>query len=259
MKTQSLFSRRVVQIICLLLLGGVAQAAEIRILCANGMQAVMEDLVPRFERASGHRVSIMFATGGAATKRASDGEAVDIVIAPQPGIDTLIKAGKVPAGNVAALASAGISVAVRKGSARPDISSPEALKRALLAAKSIAYLDPKDGGASGVHFAEVLDRLAIADVVKAKTIFARKADAVGAMVAKGEVELGVLQYQLLFSVPGIEIIGPLPGELQNATVFSAAIMAGAQDADASQALTVYMRTPEAMAVIREKGMEPALP
>jgi molybdate transport system substrate-binding protein len=243
------------RILCLLVMGATAQAAEIKVLCANGMQAVMEDLGPRFERASGHRLSMAFATGGAASKRAIDGEAVDVVIAPTPGIEALVKAGLVAREDVAALASTGISVAVRQGTAKPDISSPEALRRALLSAKSITYLDPADGGASGIHFARVLDRLAIGPEMKAKTVFAPKADAVGAMVARGEAEIGVLQYQLLFSVPGIEIVGPLPGDLQNSTIFAAAILSGRRDAVASRTLTTYLRTPEAAAVIKAKGME----
>ena len=157
------------------------------------------------------------------------------------------------------VASTGISVAVRKGTPKPDISSPEAFKRALLAAKSITYLNPADGGASGIHFAKVLDRLGIASEMKAKTVFASKAGAVGPMVANGEAEIGVLQFQLLFSIAGIEIVGPLPGDLQDGTVFSAAIMSGTRDAEASKALISFLRAPEAAAVIKAKGMEPAAP
>ena len=256
MKTPSLFTLRVLQAVCLLLVGCATQAAEVKILCANGMQTVMEDLGPKFERATGHRLNMVFASGGAVTKRASEGEPVDVVIAPQPGVDALVKAGKVPQENVFELARTGISVAVRKGSAKPDISSPEALKRTLLSARSITYLDPKDGGASGVHFAKVLDRLGIAEEMKGKTILARKADDVGGMVARGEVEIGVLQFQLLFFAAGVEIVGPLPGDLQNPTVFAAAIMGGAvNDAEAPRALMAYLRTPEAVAVLKAKGME----
>lgn len=259
MTTQSFGVLGALQTICLLLVGPAAQAAEISVLCANGMQTVMEDLGPRFERASGHKLSIVFATGGAASKRATEGEVIDVVIAPTPGIDALVKLGRVKQENVATLASTGISVAMRQGAARSDISTPEAFKRALLSAKSITYLNPKDGAASGIHFAKVLDRLAIAEEVKAKTLFASKTDAVGAMVASGEAELGVLQYQLLFSAPGIQIVGPLPGDLQSSTVFAAAILSGLKDEAGPKALTTYLRTPEAAVVIKAKGMEPASP
>jgi molybdate transport system substrate-binding protein len=236
-------------------LGSTAESAEIKVLCANGMQTVMEDLAPKFERATGHKLLITFATGGATVTRAGGGELVDVVIAPHRGIDGLVKDGKVAADAVTAIASTGISVAVRKGAPRPDISSPDALKRALLAAKSITYLNPADGGASGIHFAKVLDRLGIANEMKSKTVFAPNTGAVGAFVASGEAEIGVIQYQLLFSVPGIEIVGPLPGDLQDTTVFSGAIMGGAGGGEAPRTLINFLRSPEAAAVIKAKGME----
>jgi molybdate transport system substrate-binding protein len=223
------------------------------------MQTVMEDLAPKFELATGHKLVIAFATGGATAKRAGGGEPADVVIAPHRGIDRLVKEGKVAADSVTALASTGISVAIRKGAPKPDISSPDALKRTLLAAKSVTYLNPADGGASGIHFAKVLDRLGIANEMKSKTVFAPKAGALGAFVANGEAEIGVIQYQLLFSLPGIEIVGPLPGDLQDTTVFSGAIMPGTRDAEASRVLINFLRSPEAAAVIKAKGMEPSAP
>jgi molybdate transport system substrate-binding protein len=237
-------------------LASTAEAAEIKVLCANGMQPVMQDIGPMFERATGHKLAITFATGGATVQRIRDGEATDVVIAIQQGIDSLVKAVKVTANTVAVLASTGISVAIRQGAPRPDISSPEALKRTLLAAKSITYLNPADGGSSGIHFATVLDRLGIASEMKSKTVFAPSTSALGVLVAKGEAEVGVLQFQLLFSVPGIDIVGPLPGDLQSTTVFSAALAGTARDAQAAKALIDFLRTPEAVAVIEAKGMDP---
>ncbi len=255
MKTQSFFIASGLRIIGLLLLASTANAAELRVLCANGMQSVMTTLAPQFEQLSGHKLLITYATGGVAVQRAAEGEDVDLVIAPQPGIDALVKGGKALREKVVPIASTGISVAVRKGAPKPDISSPESFKRALLAAKSITYLDPKEGGASGIHFAKVLERLAISDEMKAKTVFAHHTDAVGTLVAKGEAELGVVQFQLLFAVQGIEVIGPLPGDLQNLTVFAAVVMARTKVDVASTALTHYLRSPEASASIRAKGME----
>ena len=172
-----------------------------------------------------------------------------------------MKDGKALAGNVTVLARSGIGVAVRKGAPKPDISSPDALKRTLLAAKSIAYVDPASGGASGIHFAKVLDRLGIANEMQSKTVFPNpKTPAeVGVLVANGEAEIGVHLIQELMSVAGIDIVGPLPGDLQDTTVFSAAIMTGAKDADAAKALVDFLRTPEAAKVIKAKGMEPATP
>ena len=259
MKVRSLVAASGIAFIFLFLFGSAAQSAELKVLCANGMQPVMEDLAPKFERANGHKLAIAFATGGATVKRAGGGEPADVVIAPRSGIDRLVKEGKVAADAVTALASTGISVAIRKGAPKPDISSPDALKRTLLAAKSVTYLNPADGGASGIHFAKVLDRLGIANEMKSKTVFAPKAGAVGAFVANGEAEIGVIQYQLLFSVPGIEIVGPLPGDLQDTTVFSGAVMPGSSDAEASRSLISFFRSPEAAAVIKAKGMEPGAP
>lgn len=236
--------------------GRPAQAAEVKVLCAAGMQDVMQDLGPKFERTTGHKLTIAFATGGATIKRASDGEAVDVVIAPAEGIDVLVKGGKVAASAPTQIARSIISVAIRKGAAKPDISTPDAFKRALLAAKSVTYLNPADGGASGIHFARVLGRLGIADEMKAKTVFAPRAGALGGMVARGEAEIGVVQFQLLFSVSGIDIIGPLPGDLQQTTIFSAAILAASKDAQTAQALIAFLRTPEAVGGIKAKGMEP---
>jgi len=231
------------------------------VLSAIGMQSVLEDLAPKFERATGHRLAILFTTAGAAIKRAQDGEAADVVIATRQGIDGLVKNGKASANNVTALASAGISVAIRKGAPKPDISSPDALKRTLLAAKSISYVDPASGGASGIHFTKVLDRLGIANEMKSKTVFPNpKAPAeVGALVANGEAEIGVHIIVELISVAGIDIVGPLPGDLQNTIVFAAAVMASVKDAEAAKALVNFLGTPEAAAVTKAKGMEPAAP
>ncbi len=235
---------------------GIANAAEIKVLSANGMREVMEDLGPKFERASGHKLAITFGNLGVIVKRVQDGETADVVITPRQGIDGFVKDGKADASSVTALARTGTGVVVRKGAPKPDISSPEALKRTLLAAKSITYDDPALGGASGPHFAKVLDRLGIANEMKPKTIYAKDAGDTGVQIANGKAEIGVGQLQRLMSVAGIDIVGPLPGDLQDTIVFTAAIMAGAKDAAASKALVNFLRTPEAAAVIKAKGMEP---
>ena len=243
-----------------LLVGGIAaEAAELKVISAIGMQSVMEDLGPKFERASGHKLAITFGSWGAVVKRVQGGEAADVIVIPRQGIDSLVKDGKAAAGEVTDVARSGMGVAVRKGAPKPDISSPEALKRTLLAAKSITYGNPAQGSASGSHFAKVLDRLGIADEMKAKTVFPPKPGTDPLLVANGEAEIGVNQIQELISVPGIELVGPLPGDLQNTLVFSTAIMAGAKDAEVAKALVNFLRTPEAAVVIKAKGMEPATP
>ena len=261
MKIRSIVAAASIGLMFLLVLGIKAEAAELKVLSAFGMQSVMEDLGPKFERATGHKLAISFATGGATVKRAQDGESADVVIALRQGIDSLVKNSKAAADNVTVVAHSGIVVAVRKGAPNPDISSPDALKRTLLAAKSIAYVDPASGGASGIHFAKVLDRLGIANEMQSKTVFPNpKTPAeVGVLVANGEAEIGVHLIQELMSVAGIDLVGPLPGDLQAITVFSAAIMTGAKDAAAAKALVDFLRTPESAKVIKAKGMEPAAP
>jgi molybdate transport system substrate-binding protein len=239
--------------------GNSTEAAEIKVLSTASFRQVMEDLGPKFERASGHKLAITFGTSGAVVKRVQGGETADVVIMPRQGIDSFVKDGKAVAGNVTVLARSGIGVAIRKGAPKPDISSPEALKLTLLAAKSITYTNPAWGAADGIHFAKVLDRLGIADEMNSKTVFLPKPGPAGVLVANGEAEIGVQQIQGLMPVAGIEIVGPLPGDLQNTLVFAAAIMAGARDAAASKALVNFLRTPEAATVIKAKGMEPATP
>jgi molybdate transport system substrate-binding protein len=251
-----IYTRSIAAAVGLAFLVGNVQSAELKVLCANGMQTAMEVLGPKFEHATGHKVVLAFATGGETIKRSRDDEAADVVIAIREGIDGLARDSKVVPGSAVTVASTGISIAVRQGARKPDISTPEALKSALLAAKSVTYLNPSDGGSSGIHFAKVLNRLGIADELKTKTVFAPKAQAVGTLVANGDADLGILQYQLLFGVPGIEIVGPLPGDLQNNTVFSAALLTKSESAEASKALVNFLRTPEAGSVIRAQGMEP---
>jgi molybdate transport system substrate-binding protein len=234
---------------------GVAQAAEIKALVALGMKEIVGDLGPKFEKASGHKLAIKFGTLGGVVKMVQGGETADIVIIPRQGINGLVKDGKAAADNVTDIARSEIVVFFRKGAPKPDVSTPDALKRALLAAKSISYGNPADGGASGIHFAKVLDRLGIAKEMKPKTIYARPGGG-GELVAEGKAELGVTQLQIIMPVAGIEVAGPLPGDLQAATTFSSAIMSGARNAAPAQALVKFLRTPEAAKVIRAKGMNP---
>jgi molybdate transport system substrate-binding protein len=243
---------------CVLVMSIAAQATELKVLSAIGMRLVMEDLGPKFEQTTGHKLAISFDAGGVVVKRVQDGETADVVMLPQPALERLMRDGKLVAGSETLLRS-GIDVAVRKGAPKPDISSPEALKRTLLAAKSITYSNPVLGGASGTHFAKVLDRLGIGSEMKPKTVFSKIPGEVGQLIANGEAEIAVHQIQELISVPGIEIVGPLPGDLQNTIAFSGAIMTGTKEAELGKALINFLRTPDAAAAIKVKGMEPATP
>jgi molybdate transport system substrate-binding protein len=259
MKMRLFVPRVNIAFIFLLLTGNGANAAELKVLSSIGMQGVLENLGPKFEQATGHKLMMAFDASGGVVKRVRAGESADIVVIPRQSVESLVKDGKAVAETVAVLAQSGIGLAIRKGAPKPDISSPEALKRTLLKAKSITYSNPEHGGASGIHFAKVLNRLGIANEVKPKTVFLPKPGPVAVLVAKGEAEIAVHQVQELLMVPGVEVIGPLPGDLQDTIVFSAAVIAGTNDAEAGKALINFLRTPEAAAVIKTKGMEPIIP
>jgi len=230
---------------------------ELKVLSAIAMQTVMEDLGPKFERASGHKLAISFATMGQAVKQIQDGETADVIIIPRSGIEGFVKDGKAEAGNVTEVAYSIMGLAVRSGAPKPDISTSEAFKRALLAAKSFTYPNPATGAAVGSYIVQLLERLGITDEMQPKTVLLSKPGFSPNLVANGEVEMTVNHVQELVPIAGIEIVGPLPDDLQNRFVFSAAIMAGNKQFEASKALVNFLRTPEAAAVIQEKGMEPS--
>jgi len=245
--------------VIVLALGGMpagASAAEIKALATIALQSVMEDLAPRFEKASGHKVSITFGLGVPLAKRVQEGEAVDLLLGPRGSIDGLIKAGRLEPGSDINLARSSVGVAVRKGAPKPDISTPEALKRALIAAKSISYSNPTFGGASGVHFGKVIERLGIAEEMKAKTKFPPEGGFTARLLVTGDAELAVQQIRELISIPDVELLGPLPGDLQSVTTFAAAIPSAAHQPDAARALIKYLQSPEATAVMKAKGLDP---
>ena len=237
--------------------GGAAIAAEVKVFSTFATRAIMEDLVPKFEKASGHKVTSSIANTGGILKRIQGGDILDIVFTTEEGINRLVKDGKIAAGDVMPFARSGLGVAVRKGAPKPDISSPEALKRALLAAKSITYNDPASGGlsSSGIHITKMIERLGITKELKPKTVFAN--NDVGALVAAGKAELGVTTMSSLMPLTDIDVVGPLPGDLQANTLYSAAIPAGAKNAAAAKALVNFLRSAESAKVIKAKGMNPA--
>jgi molybdate transport system substrate-binding protein len=231
-------------------------ATEIKALITIGVQSAIDELAPRFEKSSGHKLAITYGLGAPLGKRIQDGEVADLLISTRETVDSLLKSGKIAAGTDATLASSGIGIAVRKGAAKPDISSPDALKTALLAAKSVGYGNPAAGGGAGVHFAKVLERLGIADAVKSKAKFPAPGTYVGTMLVNGEVELGIQQIPELAFVNGVEVVGPLPGDLQAVTVFAVGVPTVAKEAGAAKAFINFLRSAEALAVIKAKGLDP---
>lgn len=258
MKIRPSFAATALALITLLVSGTLARSAELKVLSAAGMRPVVEDLQPRFEHATGRKLALSFATIGAITKRIHDGDAPDVVITSPSAIEDLIKQGKARTGTVTVIAHSGLGVAVRKGQPKPDISTPEAFKRALLSAKAITYPNPAGGGASGVYFATLLERLGIAAEIKSKTIFP-KAGPSPLLVVKGEAELAINQIQELAAVPGLDVVGPFPKDLQHMTVFSAAVMTTAASLEVPMQLIRFLGSPDAVAVIKTKGLEPGAP
>jgi molybdate transport system substrate-binding protein len=233
------------------LAGSTAIAAEIAVLSTAGpMPEMMGALVPMFEQESGHKVTIKFQSAPQTMKDLKEGATIDLVIAGDDAIGDLVKNGGAVGGSSKIMLSR-VGVAVRAGAPKPDIGSAEALKAALVAAKSVAYSQ----GASGQHFATVIARLGLVDALKPKTVIVQ-GKPVGAAVAAGEAEIGVQQVAELLPVPGIDFVGPLPGELQKIIVYAAAVPAKAKEPEAAAALIRFLLSDAAVPVIKQKGMYP---
>lgn len=229
----------------------MSHPAEIKVMSSAAMKAAYLELVPAFERATGHKVVTTWVPGVDLMKRVKDGETCDLVIMQASSIDELVKLGRVAPGGRFDLAKSGVGIAVRAGAPRPDISSGDALKRALLAAKSLAY----STGPSGVYIISLFSRMGIADELKPKSRQV-KGEPVGAVVARGEAEIGFQQVSELLPVPGIDLVGPLPADIQQITIFAAGLHIGAKEPAAASALVKFITAPAAAAVIRKSGMDP---
>ncbi len=236
---------------------GDARAAELKVLSSIAFEDAWHQLKPQFE-ARGHKLSLVFLPSGMIEKRVSAGEQGDAIVSTADSLERLTRDGKVVAGTSTQVARSAIGISVRKGAPKPDISTPEALKRALLSAKAVAYSDPAGGGASGIHFAKVLQRLGIADQVNAKAKLGRGVPNAEA-VARGEADLAVQQIPELMPVAGTELLGPLPGELQNITVFSAAVLGNSKHRKAVDALIEFLTSPDAAAVLKSRSFDVVLP
>ena len=235
------------------LFSGAAGAADINVLSTQATQEAYLELAAQFEKATGHKVKTDFTGTLNVQKRLASGESFDMIIMAAPAIDEQIKLGKAVAGSRVDLAKSGTGVAVRKGAPKPDIGSVEALRKTLLSVKSIGY----STGPSGVYMLSVFDKLGVTDQVKGKLKQTPSGVFVGNLIANGETEIGFQQISELVHFGGIDYVGPLPGELQRMTVFSAGIHAGAKQPDAARALVKFLTAPAAAGVIRKHGLEPA--
>jgi molybdate transport system substrate-binding protein len=251
------FRKLALGIVSALLLAGSANAAEVKVMISGGLTAAYKELVPEFERLTGNKVLTAYGpsmgtTVNAIPIRLERGEPADVLIMVGYALGDLVKQGKVVADSRVDLVKSPIGIAVKSGAPKPDISSVDAVKRALLATKSIAYSD----SASGVYVStEMFEKLGIADAMKDK---ARKIPAtpVGEIVARGDAEIGFQQISEMLPVSGIDIVGQLPPELQKITVFSAGIASVSREPDAGRALIKFLASPAASAAIIKSGMEP---
>jgi molybdate transport system substrate-binding protein len=237
----------------LLLHAGPAVSAEIRVLTAGAMKAVVLALQGGFEAASGHRLVIDNGTAGGLTKRIEGGEAFDMAIITPAAIDGLTDRGRIVAGSRVALAKVGVGVAVKEGAPRPDLSSAETFKRALLAAETVAYIDPASGGSSGIYVAGLLHKLGIAEAIKPKERLHR-GGYVAEKVARGEAEIALHQISEILPVKGAILAGPLPDEIQHYTIYAAGLSAAARDPAAAQAWIDYLQGAAATDAIVGRGM-----
>ena len=255
MRIGSIAAAASIGLLALLAQAGQAAAAEIRILATTSLKATLEKLGPQFERNSGHKLTFEFGTSAPLKRQIDAGQAFDLAILVPASLDALIKEGKVAADTRTDIARSAIGVAIRKGAPKPDTGSAEALKRVLIEAKSISY---SGEGASGRYFTGLLDRLGIAAEVKPKL---RPLPSGGAVepVAKGEIDIAVITLANIVGIPGVEIAGLLPRDLQHYTVYTAGVAAASENADAAKALIALLMAPETTPSLEAAGMERVAP
>ena len=232
-------------------------AVDIKVLSAGAVQSMVEAIGTDFERASGHKVSAVFATVGASLKRIEAGEHYDLIALSESAIRTLDTPGRFVPGSIRDLGRTVTGIAVRTGTPHPDISTVEAFKATLLRSKSFSTTDPKGGGSSGIFLAEQLKKLGIADEVNKKTVFGTRGYEVAHIVARGEAELGTTFVSELLTVPGIEVVGRLPPGIDHINMYTAAIMAGSPHKAEAAALLAALTDPADRARWTAAGLEPA--
>ena len=226
---------------------------QIAVICTMSCKEALIELVPEFEHESGYRVEATYGSGPELAKRISGGMRADIFVGPEEFSGPLIEEGRLVGTSRTAFAHSGAALAIKAGAPKPDISSPEKLKEVLLAAKGISY----SRGASGIHFLQACERLGIADAVAAKLVKPRPGEMVGPVLVRGEADIGVQQPAELLPVKGIEIIGPLPGELRQTIVYGATLFTGSTQHEGTRAFIDFLKSATAHKVLRHSGLDPA--
>ena len=228
-------------------------AAELKILTPRSMWTVLNEIGPQFERSSGYKLIVVTDIAATLADRIIAGESFDVFIGPPVQIDRVIKNNKIVADTRTAIAHSGIGVQVRAGAHKPDISSVEAFKETLLNAKSIGYL--KQDGTSGAYLHELFDRLGIAEAIKSKVV-RPDTDIVSELVAKGEIELGLVVATQIMTTPGVELVGPIPREIQYFVRWSGGVSARSAAPQVAKELIRFLAGPTALPVLKAQGMEP---
>ena len=234
-----------------------AEAADVKVVSGGAFKQVLTALAAQYQKESGNTLDTTYQTVGQHLALIRDGkEQFDVAVLTPEAIADLAKEGKIVPGSRVDLAKVGVGVVVKAGAPLPDIGTVEAFKRALLAAKSVAYIDPKAGGSSGIYVARLLERLGVAKEVNAKAVLV-PGGAVADHVADGEAEIGVHQISEILPVAGVTLVGPLPAEIQNFTVYAAGISTAAKDSATANAVVEFLAGAHALPIIKSKGMEPA--
>ena len=240
----------------LMLSATVGHAAELKVLTSVALTQALNELTPIFEQKTGDKVVVDFNLAAVQKKRILDGERADVIILTRAMMEDLAKQNKLAPGNIVNVAGTPVALAARAGVPKPDISTPDAFKQTLLSAKSISYADPAKGGLSGVVAGKAIERLGIAEQMKAKTTLVPGAQS-PELVAKGEVELGIAQASEIVPIAGVQLVGPLPGELGSLTLFTGGVGAESGSSDAAKALIEFLAGPEAAPHFKSKGFEQA--
>ena len=242
-------------LIVLLVLAGIvpAEAADLKLLTAGAFKPVAVEIVAEFEKRTGNKVTIDNDTAGGLSKRVAAGEYFDVVIMPPLVLGPFL-GGKLDESSAKPLARAGIGVAVKEGAAKPDLSSVDSFKKALLAARSVGYVDPASGGSSGIYLAKLFEKLGIAEQLKPKTVLV-KGGVVAEKVASGEAEIGLQQASELMVVPGAVFVGPIPLDLQNYTIYSGAVSTASRNRAAADALMLALADPKNLPLLKKKGLD----
>jgi len=242
-------------LVVVLISSTAVQADEITLVAPGGIRAAIVKLIPEFEQKTGHKVVATFGSGLGTKRQVAAGEPFDVPVV-QPPYPDVLASGHVVANTATPLATVAVGVAVRSGERKPDLSTPDAVKRMLLAARAIAYPNGASGAAAGVSFDETLARLGIADQMKPKITLAQGGAGAMAALAKGEVDIGLTFISEIITEPGVELVGPLPREISTPTALVGFLSAHARAPEAAKALLDFLSSPDAAAVYRASGMQP---